>query len=512
MPQMNWGPSQLSVSVFVACCLQHGLAAQNVFSEQQVATQLNSPVSMAIAPDGRVFIAQQGGDLVVVSHDVLLPTPFVSVPTVADDEEGLLGVAFDPNFATNQYVYVFYTAQTPTLHSRISRFTANGDVAVPGSETVLFDLDDDIFHYHVGGALHCDANGHLFFSTGDNNSAFWPENLGSTHGKLLCINTDGTIPATNPFYSTSGANQAIYAIGFRNAFTFDIQPATGRIFLNDVGSNMFEEVNDIQAGGDYGWPTTEGPTHLTGLIDPIHSFPSHGNGACALCGGAFYNPASPQFPAQYVGMYFYSEYCTGEIRCIDPASPANYTPFRTASVPGPVDLRVGDDGSLYYLARGDTNNSGGNNIFTGVLTKVTYGSATFTSYGTGCGGRQGVPTLGTNGPPRLNSPALRVTVGNLFPNTLAILALGFSNTNYAAGTLPLNLGLFGMPGCSLLTSAEVSVLQANGPAASVGFGLPIPGDPTLLGVHLYAQGFVFDAGANLLGVVASPGGDLQIGT
>jgi glucose/arabinose dehydrogenase len=100
------------------------------FTETPVATGLASPTAMAFAPDGRLFVAQQGGALRVIKNGALLGPPFVSLTVNSSGERGLLGVAFDPNFATNNWIYVYYTATTPAIHNRVSRFTANGDTAL----------------------------------------------------------------------------------------------------------------------------------------------------------------------------------------------------------------------------------------------------------------------------------------------------------------------------------------------------------------------------------------------
>src|SRR5437879_12736565 len=104
----------------------HSATYPSGFSEAQVVTGLASPTAMAFAPDGRLFVCQQGGQLRVIKNGILLPTPFVSLTVDSAGERGLLGIAFDPNFATNQFVYVYYTATTPATHNRVSRFTANG--------------------------------------------------------------------------------------------------------------------------------------------------------------------------------------------------------------------------------------------------------------------------------------------------------------------------------------------------------------------------------------------------
>src|SRR4029453_18510797 len=111
------------------------------FSETVVASGLGNPTAMAFAPDGRLFVCQQGGQLRVIQNGALLSSPFLSVPVSSAGERGLLGVAFDPNFTSNNFVFVYYTGTSPTVHNRVSRFTANGNVAVAGSETVILDLN-----------------------------------------------------------------------------------------------------------------------------------------------------------------------------------------------------------------------------------------------------------------------------------------------------------------------------------------------------------------------------------
>src|SRR5262245_33050383 len=196
------------------------------FTESVFAAGLLSPTSMAFAPDGRLFVTEQGGSVRVVQNGTVLPTPFVGLGVEAFAERGLLGLAFDPDFAHNHYVYVQYTAKTPTIHNRVSRFTADGNVAVPGSEVVLLELDEQNDNpSHVGGALQFGADGKLYVAQGDNGQTVVAQSLDNLFGKILRINPDGTIPSDNPFYNTAeGVNRAIWAYGFRNPFTFGVQP------------------------------------------------------------------------------------------------------------------------------------------------------------------------------------------------------------------------------------------------------------------------------------------------
>jgi glucose/arabinose dehydrogenase len=335
------------------------LTSQNVsaitlpsgFTEFPVVSGLSNPTAMAFAPDGRLFVCEQGGRLRVIRDGALLPTPFLTVTVDSSGERGLLGVAFPANFPTDPSVFVYYTATTPTLHQRLSRFTANGDVAVPGSEVFVLDLapDPSSASNHNGGALKFLPDGTLLVAVGERAQASNSQLMTNLFGKMLRINPDGSIPTNNPFFgSATGNNRLIWALGLRNPFTFDVQPGTGRVFINDVGGGSWEEINDGIAGSNYGWPTTEGATTDPRFRAPLHAY-SHSFG-CAIVGGAFYNPATFNFPPEYTGRYFFADLCQNVIRVFNPAN-GTAADFGTQTVGTPVDLEVGPNGNLYYLAR-----------------------------------------------------------------------------------------------------------------------------------------------------------------
>jgi len=331
------------------------------FTISQVANGLVNPTLMEFAPDGRLFVSQQGGDLRVIKNGALLPTPFVHLNVDSSGERGLLGIAFDPNFASDQYVYLYYTVPGSPAHNRVSRFTASGDTAVPGSEVDIFDLDPlSSATNHNGGSIHFGADGKLYISAGENANPANSQSLNSLLGKILRINPDGTIPSDNPFVSqTTGKDQAIWALGLRNPFTFAVQPGTGRIFIDDVGSSppqAREEIDDGIAGSNYGWPYSEGfrkpgdtPTTIGTYRDPLYAYdPS--DGSTAIVGGAFYDPTSMQFPG-YLNDYFFADLGGGYVKVFNPSN--NSVSGFATGINLPTDLAVSSDGSLYILSRGD---------------------------------------------------------------------------------------------------------------------------------------------------------------
>jgi glucose/arabinose dehydrogenase len=364
---LNCGPSRIGtyglimgLTLWLVSLFSLGAATLPVgFTETQFGSDVGSgPTAMAFAPDGRLFVCLQDGELRVIKNGALLPTPFVSLSVTSAGERGLLGIAFDPNFSTNQFVYLYYTTGTSPIHNRISRFTASGDVAAAGSEVVLVDLDNlSNATNHNGGAIHFGPDGKLYAGVGENANSANAQTLSNRLGKILRINSDGIIPTDNPFFNTAtGANRAIWALGLRNPYTFAFQPGTGRMFINDVGQSAWEEINDGIAGSNYGWNICEGAcvTPNANLRNPLFQYGHNGDvntTGCAIVGGAFYNPPVNQFPASYLGKYFFADLCSGWIRLMDPSNNAA-SAFATG-LSTPVDLQVGPDGSLYYLTRGN---------------------------------------------------------------------------------------------------------------------------------------------------------------
>jgi glucose/arabinose dehydrogenase len=344
------------------------------FTEQVIATGINSPTTMSLAGDGRIFVAQQNGDVRIIQGGNLLPTSLIHINTLNFGENGLVGLTLDPNFASNGYFYAYYLVGSddgsPDFN-RVSRFTATGNIADPASEKILLNLDPIAppasSYTHNGGAMHFGQDGKLYITTGDNIDGPSAQNLDSFGGKVLRINPDGTIPADNPTHfqgvsgTTTGEHRAIYAIGFRNPFTFDVQPGTGKIYINDVGEDTWEEIDELHAGANYGWPATEGATSDPRFTGPIFTY-HHGFSAdtgLAITGGAFYDPAHPNFPGQYNGDYFFVDFVNNWIHTYNPATGKVDYFASNLTRGGAVDLDVDSNGDLYYLARGTTGADAG---------------------------------------------------------------------------------------------------------------------------------------------------------
>lgn len=335
------------------------------FSSQIIAN-VSAPTAMEIAPDGRIFVLEKAGSIRVIKDGNLLSTPFANISGVSDEgERGLLGIAFDPDFGTNQYIYVYYI--TNTLFPTIRRLTASGDVAAnSGTVIITFDQMNNASN-HNGGGLHFAPDGKLMLAIGDNANGSNSQTLNNTRGKILRFNKDGTIPTDNPFYgSTTGNNRAIYALGFRNPFTFAVDPQDGKIYVNDVGQGLWEEISRLEAGGNYGWPSCEGE-YNSGTSNPC-SFPSvtplysynHNTGSVtgdSIAGGTFYR--DDLFPGSYQGKYFFGDYVDDWVKVYDPVGDT-VSNFATG-LAGVVDLKIAPDGALLIA-----------NINDGSIEKISY--------------------------------------------------------------------------------------------------------------------------------------------
>lgn len=355
----RWRPlALLCLLLFLATSL-FAATVPSGFADAQLFRGLTSPSAMAALPDNRLLIVQQDGVIRIAKNDTVLPANFYQVANVDSfAERGCSGVVADPGFSDNHFVYFYCTVTNASgSNNRVLRVTEANDRAVAGSERVIIDLPNVPVgtQYHMGGGLRFGADGKLYIAVGNHEDIKQPfasstaQRLTSAFGKILRINSDGTVPSDNPFFSTAGAYQPIWALGLRNPFSLDAQPGTDLIFINDVGQGHGEEINLTQRAANYGWPETEGYSLDSRFVNPVYSY-AHVGGACAITGGAFYSPAAPQFPQRFFGRYFFADFCSGQIRSINPASPGAAEEFASA-IGNPIALTVTPNGALYYLAR-----------------------------------------------------------------------------------------------------------------------------------------------------------------
>ena len=315
-----------------------------------VSTGIVNPTAMALAPDGRIFVAQQAGQVRIIQNSTLLPGSALSLTVDSSGERGLIGITLDPDFATNNFLYLHYTVPGSPAHNRVSRFTASGNTISAASETQLLNLESlSGATNHNGGAVKFGPDGKLYIGVGENANPANSQLLTNRLGKILRINPDGTIPGNNPFVGVGGASGEIYAYGFRNPFQFSFDPAAGTLYVNDVGQNTFEEIDVTVAGGNYGWPAEEGPGPDPSLIDPLF-FYGHGNSAttgCAITGGAVSQ-----------GDYFFADLCSGWIRRLELTGAPVATDFLQGAS-NIVGLTDAPNNGLYYLQRGVSSDTGG---------------------------------------------------------------------------------------------------------------------------------------------------------
>lgn len=301
----------------------------------EVASGLASPVYLTAPPDDpRLFIVEKPGRIRIVKGGTLLETPFLDITDRVNDaggEQGLLGLAFHPEYADNGWFYVNYTAAGGGAagHTRVERYTvsANADVANAGSASLVL-AQDQPFSNHNGGQVLFGPDGMLYIALGDGGSGGDPqdnaEDLGTPLGKLLRIDVSGAepyeIPIDNPFTDIAGARGEIWALGLRNPWRIAFDVPAGRLYIADVGQDRFEEVNVVDAGAagvNYGWDIMEGLScfepstdcEMDGLTPPVLVY-DHDEG-CSVTGGFVYRGAL--MPA-VVGHYFYADFCGGWVR------------------------------------------------------------------------------------------------------------------------------------------------------------------------------------------------------
>jgi len=300
------------------------------------------PSAFAFAPDGsRLYYTERfTGQIRVydVAAGALLPAPFATVPAFTDgaDERGLLGIAVDPGFPSEPFVYVFHHVAPDA--ARITRFTDIGNLGT--APTAIWDAIPAA-RIHNGGYIGFGPDGKLYVTVGETGVASHAQNPGVVPGKLHRINRDGTVPPDNPFPGSS-----IWSLGLRNSFGFSFHPVTGSLFLSEPGPTTNDEINRIVEGQNYGWPTQLGCTGDP-ASDPLLVFPrvTTPNGSVIF--------ASNRYPAEYLHTLLFGEWNTGRIqRSVLLGSPDTAALAATTflELPGDnlLDLKLGPDGLLWF--------------------------------------------------------------------------------------------------------------------------------------------------------------------
>jgi|SRR5215217_431221 len=446
------------------------------FSDTLV-TNIGTPTALAFAPDGRMLITTQLGQLRVYSNGALLATPALDLSNriCTNQLRGLLGVAVDPAFVQNHYIYLFYTfnrsGSCPTGDftsnspvTRISRFVlGDNNIVNPASEVILINNIPQPSG-HTGGDLQFGKDGYLYISSGDglcdyrndsgcnaNNDAARDRNV--LLGKILRITRNGGIPSSNPFQGTSSARcnvtglidpgkvcQETFAMGLRNPFriAFDPNATATRFFINDPGQDAWEEIDADQAGADYGWNLREGPcptgqtTNCAApparFTDPIFAYPDT-TGCSAITGGAF--PPAGIWPSAFNNAYLYGDFVCGTIFSLRPQTGGGFTAQEFATGLGSNSIVTMTFGpheggqALYY-----TTYANGGQVrrisFSG--TAETCGGVTATIVGTP--GDESIP--GTTGPDVIAGLGGADTISGLSGND--ILCGGPGNDTILSGS------------------------------------------------------------------------------
>jgi glucose/arabinose dehydrogenase len=337
------------------------------YSWQPWISGLSSPIGLFESPvvDGRLYVIEQAGVIRTIQDGELLAEPFLDIRgrvSARANEQGLLGMAFHPNYAENGHVYLHYTDLNG--NTVISRFDSGPDRADSDSEAILLGVAQP-YANHNGGEIVFGPDGYLYIGLGDGGSAGDPQrnaqNTNSLLGKILRIDVEAgqpyAIPGDNPFTAGGGAPE-VYLFGLRNPWKFSFDSQTGDLYIADVGQNAWEEINYLpagnMAGANLGWDYLEG-THIyrsapppgLELIDPVVEY-DHSQG-CSVTGGVVYRGERWQ---DFNGVYLYGDFCSGRIWGLLQTPEGGWQNAQLFQVPAMiVDFQQDRDGHLYVVDR-----------------------------------------------------------------------------------------------------------------------------------------------------------------
>jgi glucose/arabinose dehydrogenase len=341
---------------------------------EPILTDLSNPLYLTNAHDGsnRIFILEQAGMIKVLQPGSTTPTVFLDITpkVLSGGEQGLLGLTFHPEYATNRRFFINYTRQPDgaTVIAEYQASASDANVADPLETTLL--LIPQPFNNHNGGMIEFGPDGFLYIGMGDGGSGNDPgnraQNINELLGKILRIDIDHpsgvdpySSPSDNPFFGGTPGRDEIYAVGFRNPFRFSFDRATGQLFAGDVGQDAREEIDIVTLGGNFGWRVFEGTlcTNLDpavcnagGFTPPIAEY-THADGRCSITGGYVYRGTKSTLP---VGAYVFGDFCTGEILQLFPATGEG---AQTVLLDTPLSISsFGEDeaGEIYVVGLGGT--------------------------------------------------------------------------------------------------------------------------------------------------------------
>ncbi len=375
------------------------------FSVEDIAgpEQLSEPMDLSFAPDGAAWVTGRAGAIWRVDTTTRLVRQVGSVSTEVSGDRGLHGIAFHPDFPRTPHLFLAYhTTNAPAgkYRSRIARWTVRGDGASaaidPTSEKSLLEWEGDQAGQHVGGGLLAHPTERLLYvTTGENNQnanlrqyCDDPENraqsLGDLRGKVVRMGFDGSIPKDNPFVKTPGARGLIYSRGHRQPWALTYDAPTQLLLLAENGGDLaddYDEINRILPGANYGWPKVFGDGQLTlsrtNRVDDFTApwFKYLRNTGASCTGALIYRPSSSGrgFPAKYHGALFYADFSRKSIRtaAVDPATgkSGESAAFLQGLAAGPLALRLGPDGALYYIAHGGGTKASTNDALARIVWK-----------------------------------------------------------------------------------------------------------------------------------------------
>lgn len=308
----------------------------------QTLTTASFPTAIRVAPDGRIFYTEKNtGNVRIIQSGALLASPFATVPVATTNEQGLNGLALDPDFANNGFIYVFYSDGNSS-NQRIARFTATGNTGT--NFTVILD-NIPRGNVHNGGRLEFGSDGKLYATVGENGDPANAQVTSNIAGKVLRMNPDGSIPGDNP---TPGSY--IYTLGHRNMFGMAVFPGTGRIYISENGPTCDDEINRLVPGGNYGWRPGQpcGDTDAN-YIQPLRRY----SDIIAPTGMTFYT--GTKFPALN-GDLLMASFVEGTVRRLSISDAGSGSILSESVILGglgnPIDVTSDSNGDVYIATAG----------------------------------------------------------------------------------------------------------------------------------------------------------------